>query len=123
MRMKFLCLTLLAALPVGGFCKSAEAASMLRHKAEVRLEPAIRHIQVTDEIELETTGETVRFRLSRLLRPSLVEVDGVRVTPSGGPEGWSVPTGGRGPRRLVIRYEGVLAELDSGGSPFGGTDP
>ena len=123
MRIKFLCLTLLAVLAGGGFCQSAEAAGTLRHKAEVRLEPAIRHIQVTDEIELEATGETVRFRLSRLLRPSLVEVDGVRVTPSSGPEGWSVPTGGRGPRRLVIRYEGVLAELDSGGSPFGGTDP
>ncbi|GEO36040.1 peptidase M1 [Skermanella aerolata] len=123
MRTKLLCLALLAAVPGGGFCESAEAASTLRHKAEVRLEPTIRHIQVTDEIDLEATGETVRFRLSRLLRPSLVEVDGVRVTPSSGPEGWSVPTGGRGPKRLVIRYEGVLAELDSGGSPFGGTDP
>ena len=67
--------------------------------------------------------ETLRFRLSPRLKPSLVEVNGVRVTPSGGPEGWSVPAGGAGPKRVVIRYEGTLAALDASGSPFGGSEP
>lgn len=124
MSVNFLCRSLLAALLGAGFGVSpALAASAVRHDAEVRLEPASRHIEVTDEIELEAADRPLRFRLSKLLRPSQVEVNGERVALSGGPEGWSVPVGNGGPIRLVIRYEGTLAELGAGGSPFGGADP
>ena len=50
---------------------------------------------MTDELAMEAGG-TVRFRLAPRLRPSLVEVNGAQVTPSAGPEGWSIPTGKHG---------------------------
>jgi len=122
MKAKFFCRTLILAILTGSTGASAEAAGNIHHSADVRLEPASRSVQVTDQVELETGG-TVRFRLSPRLKPSQVEVNGVRVTPSGGPQGWTVPIGERGPKRFVIRYEGTLAPLDVSGSPFGGNEP
>ena len=67
MNVNFLCRSLLAALLGAGFGVSpALAASAVRHDAEVRLEPASRHIEVTDEIELEAADRPLRFRLSKL---------------------------------------------------------
>jgi hypothetical protein len=77
---------------------------------------------VTDELEIETGG-TIRFRLAPRLKPSRVEVNGVEVSPSGGPDGWSIPTGSQGRKRVIIHYEGILAALDDSGSPFGGNEP
>jgi len=114
--------TFIAAILIGGVCASAEAADNIHHSADVRLEPASRSVQVTDEVAMEAGG-TVRFRLTPRLTPSLVEVNGAQVRPSAGPEGWSIPTGKYGPKRVVIRYEGTLAPLDVSGSPFGGSEP
>jgi aminopeptidase N len=113
---------LIVAILSGGVCASAEAAGTIHHNTDVRLDPASRSVQVTDQVEIEAGG-TLRFRLSPRLKPSRVEVNGVPITPSGGPGGWSIPAGEQGPKRLVIRYEGVLAALDASGSPFGGSEP
>ena len=71
--------TFIAAILIGGVCASAEAADNIHHSADVRLEPASRSVQVTDEVAMEAGG-TVRFRLTPRLTPSLVEVNGAQVT-------------------------------------------
>jgi aminopeptidase N len=114
--------TLVVAILTGGVCASAEAAGNIHHNADVRLDPASRSVQVTDRVEIEAGG-TLQFRLSKLLKPTLVEVNGAQVAPIGRSGIWSIPAGDPGPKRVVIRYEGTLAPLDVSGSPFGGSEP
>jgi aminopeptidase N len=114
--------TLVMATLIGGICIAAEPGLPIHHNADVRLDPPSRHVQVTDELEIDAGG-TIRFRLAPRFKPSRVEVDGVEVSSSGGPDGWSIPAGHQGRKRVVIRYEGILAALDDSGSPFGGNEP
>src|SRR5688572_20584425 len=99
MRAILFCQTFIIATLIGGICAAAEPGLHIQHSADVRLDPPSRHVQVMDELEIETGG-TIRFRLAPRLKLSRVEVDGVVVSPSGDPDGWSIPTGSQGRKRV-----------------------
>src|SRR3954471_14900334 len=60
--------TLVMATLIGGICIAAEPGLPIHHNADVRLDPPSRHVQVTDELEIDAGG-TIRFRLAPRLKP------------------------------------------------------
>src|SRR3954465_8348735 len=99
MRARFPFPTLVVAILTGGVCASAETAGNIHHNADVRLDPASRSVQVTDRVEIEAGGKLL-FRLSKLLKPTLVQVNGAQVSPIGRSGIWSIPAGDQGPKRV-----------------------